>query len=113
MAQFSDDQIEQAIEALLDPERFREVEGRIARAAPQLQKLLAGALAEGGWFDASHEEQIERAAAEPDLEQRVTGVRTLLAEEARVGMMVGVAVGWELARELEGKSDAEGRRESG
>jgi hypothetical protein len=30
----------------------------------------------------------------------VTAVRTLLAEEARMGMMVGVAVGWALAEEL-------------
>jgi hypothetical protein len=28
-------------------------------------------------------------------------VRTLLAEETRLGMLIGVAVGWELARELE------------
>ena len=28
-------------------------------------------------------------------------MRTLLAEETRMGMLVGVAVGWELARELE------------
>ena len=28
-------------------------------------------------------------------------VRTLLAEETRIGMFVGVAIGWELARELE------------
>ena len=27
-------------------------------------------------------------------------MRTLLAEEARMGMMVGVAVGWALAEEL-------------
>jgi hypothetical protein len=27
-------------------------------------------------------------------------VRTLLAEEARMGMMVGVAVGWALAEQL-------------
>jgi len=27
-------------------------------------------------------------------------IRTLLAEEARMGMMVGVAVGWALAEEL-------------
>ena len=30
----------------------------------------------------------------------MTRVETLLAEETRLGMMVGVAVGWELAREL-------------
>jgi hypothetical protein len=30
----------------------------------------------------------------------MTAIRTLLAEEARMGMMVGVAVGWALAEEL-------------
>ena len=37
----------------------------------------------------------------PDEEARLTAVRTLLAEEARMGMMVGVAVGWALADKLE------------
>ena len=40
------------------------------------------------------------AVAEPDEATRATRVETLLAEETRMGMMVGVAVGWELAREL-------------
>ena len=42
-----------------------------------------------------------KAATKPDAEERLTAVRTLLAEEARMGMMVGVAVGWALAEELE------------
>jgi hypothetical protein len=42
-----------------------------------------------------------------DDEERVTAVRTLMAEEARIGMMVGVAVGFELARELQ--SNDQGR----
>ena len=41
-----------------------------------------------------------KAATTPDEEERLTAVRTLLAEEARMGMMVGVAVGWALAEEL-------------
>ena len=32
--------------------------------------------------------------------ERIRAVRTLLAEETRLGMLVGVAVGFELAREL-------------
>jgi len=36
----------------------------------------------------------------PDVEERITALRTLLAEETRVGMFVGVAVGFGLAREL-------------
>ena len=103
---FSDEQLRAAIEALLDPDRFRAAEQRVATAAPQLQKVLAGALAEGGWFDEAHGEQLSKAAAVVDTEQRLIALRTLLAEEARLGMMVGVAVGWELAREL-GQLDAE------
>jgi hypothetical protein len=38
------------------------------------------------------------AGDDPDL--RVRATRTLLAEETRLGMLVGVAVGFELAREL-------------
>ena len=47
-----------------------------------------------------------KAATTPDEEERLTAVRTLLAEEARMGMMVGVAVGWALADEL-AKSEEE------
>jgi hypothetical protein len=43
-----------------------------------------------------------KAATTPDQDERLLAVRTLLAEETRMGMLVGVAVGWELARELEG-----------
>ena len=42
-----------------------------------------------------------RAARRRRRAERLVAVRTLLAEEARMGMLVGVAVGWELARELE------------
>ena len=45
--------------------------------------------------------EILKAATTPDPDERIRAVRTLLAEETRIGMLVGVAVGWELARELE------------
>jgi hypothetical protein len=99
---FSDEQMEQAIEALMQPERFRDAERRLERAAPQLQRVLAGALAEGGWLDSSREQQLAQALELQDPGERMVALRTLLAEEGRLGMMVGVAVGWELARELEG-----------
>ena len=44
----------------------------------------------------------------PDPEERVGAVRALLAEEARMGMMVGVAVGWALKEELSENPDPEG-----
>jgi hypothetical protein len=99
---FSDEQLSAALQALTDPARFAEIERRVAAAAPQLQQILATALAEGGWFDSAHEQQLSGIAAIEDPEERLAAFRTLLAEEARIGMLVGVAVGWELARELGG-----------
>lgn len=95
-----DKELEAAIERLLDPERFSEAERVVAQAAPQLQKVLAAALAEGGWFGGPHEAETLKAATVPDPEERLAAVRALLAEEARMGMMVGVAVGWALKEEL-------------
>jgi hypothetical protein len=93
-------EFEAAIERLLDPERFSEAERVVAQAAPQLQKVLAAALAEGGWFGEPHEAETLKAATVPDPDERLAAVRALLAEEARMGMMVGVAVGWALKEEL-------------
>jgi hypothetical protein len=93
-------ELEAAIERLLEPERFSEAERMVASAAPQLQKVLASALAEGGWFGEPHEAETLRAATVPDPEERIAAVRALLAEEARMGMMVGVAVGWALNEEM-------------
>jgi hypothetical protein len=93
-------ELEAAIERLLEPQRFSEAERMVASAAPQLQKVLASALAEGGWFGEPHEAETLRAATVPDPEQRIAAVRALLAEEARMGMMVGVAVGWALNEEM-------------
>jgi hypothetical protein len=89
-----------AIERLTDAERFAEAETVVARAAPYLHRVMAAAMAEGGWFGESHDAEALRAATVPDPEERITAVRSLLAEEARMGMMVGVAVGWALKEEL-------------
>ena len=97
---FSDDQLEAAIARLADAARFAEAEAVVSRAAPHLQKVLASALAAGGWFGESHESEALKAATTPDEDERIAAVRTLLAEEARMGMMVGVAVGWALNGEL-------------
>jgi hypothetical protein len=98
-------ELEAAIERLMEPERFAAAERIVAQAAPQLQKVLTAALAEGGWFGEPHENETLRAATVPDPDERIVAVRALLAEEARMGMMVGVAVGWALNEEL--RSDIE------
>jgi Lon protease-like protein len=97
---YSESELDAAIEALSAPERFREVESVVASAAPKLQRVLGQALEAGGWFGEAHEAQVLKAATVPDADERLTALRTLLAEEARIGMMVGVAVGWALAEEL-------------
>jgi hypothetical protein len=99
--QFTDAELHAALEQLT-PERFREWEARLARMAPQLQRTIVQILDEGGWFDDAHDAAVLKAATTPDDYERLTAVKTLVAEEARTVMFVGVAVGWELARELEG-----------
>jgi len=98
---FTDEQVEAAVAALSDPERFEGAEERLAALAPQLQRILGEALSEGGWFGEAHGAQVRGAATAEDEQERTTRIETLLAEETRMGMLVGVAVGWELARELE------------
>jgi hypothetical protein len=97
----TDAEIDAALEALTDPQRLRRAEARVEAIAPQLQHILARALDQGGWFDEAHSAEVLKAATTPDEDSRLTAVRTLLAEETRLGMLVGVAVGWELARELD------------
>jgi hypothetical protein len=100
-APYTDEQIDAAIEAISDPDVYRETEAQVARAAPRLQRILAEALGAGGWFEESHESEVLKAATVPDEEARLSAIRTLLAEETRIGMMVGVAVGWALAEQLQ------------
>jgi hypothetical protein len=100
----SDERLQSAIRALSDSEGFRDAEALVARAAPELQHVLAQALESGGYFGEAQEGELQRALELPDAE-RATTLRVLLAEETRMGMMVGVAVGWALARELESGSE--------
>ncbi len=99
-APYSEEQLHAAVEALADAERFHEAERIVASAAPGLQRVLAEALASGGWFEGSHEQAIAEAIAREDEDERAAQVRTLFAEESRLAMMIGVAVGWALAEEL-------------
>lgn len=99
---YTDEELDAAIAEIADPARFREAQEIVMRAAPQLQRVLAAAIADGGWFDAAHEQAVSEAAGEADPDVRLRSLRTLLAEETRLGMLVGVAVGFELSRTLDG-----------
>jgi hypothetical protein len=102
-----DERLDAAIAAISDPARMRAAQEIIARAAPALQKVLAGALSEGGWFDTAHDAAIRDAVAQSDPDEQLRRVKVLTAEETRLSMLVGVAVGYELAREL-GELGSEG-----
>lgn len=101
---FSDAELDAAVQALAEPERLGEAQHLVMRIAPQLQRVLNAALEEGGWL-AANEQGARGAAGEEDPEARLRAVRTLLAEETRLGMLVGVAVGYELARQLSTPED--------
>jgi hypothetical protein len=97
---YSDADLDAAIGAISDPARLREAQDLVTRAAPSLQRVLDAALADGGWFDTAHEQAVREATGSEDQHERLRAVRTLLAEETRLGMFVGVAVGFELSRTL-------------
>lgn len=97
---YTDAEVEAAVQALSDPARFEEAQRLVATNAPALQRILIQALDEADWFGSAQNEQVVSAADHEDAEERLTAVRTLLAEETRVSMLIGVAVGYELAHEL-------------
>jgi hypothetical protein len=98
---YTDEELDAAVASIAAPGGLREAQDVVTRTAPSLQRLLASALAEGGWFDAGHSQAVRQAAGIEDPIQREHEVQMLLAEETRLGMLVGVAVGFELARELD------------
>lgn len=101
--QWSKEELEAAVERLSDPERFRQAERVVAEAAPGLHGVMVNALGDGGWFGVSHQSEALKAATMPDEDERLAAIHSLLTEETHMGMMVGVAVGWALHRELEGE----------
>jgi hypothetical protein len=100
-------EVDAALEALVEPGRLTHAQDVVTHAAPTLQRVLAEALAEGGWFGQAHDAEITRVAGEADVDERARAVDTLVAEQTRLGMFVGVAVGFELAHELARARDAD------
>ncbi|MEA2302491.1 MAG: hypothetical protein QOD61_497 [Solirubrobacteraceae bacterium] len=99
---YTAEEVDAAVHRLQDPERFDHASEVVTHAAPGLAGVLDAALADGGWFGPAHEHQVRQAAEAEDPAARYAAVDQLVAEQTRIGMLVGVAVGFELARELEG-----------
>ena len=96
----SDAEIDAAIEALSDPARLEEAQRLVQARAPQLQGILDQALTAADWFGSAHQAEVLRAAGQADPDERVAAVQMLVAEETRLSMLVGVAVGYELGQML-------------
>lgn len=105
-SEFSAEDVDKAVAALSsDPDRFTHATEIVTHAAPGLQKVLNDALHSGGWFEEAHEKQVSDVAQTIDAGERERLLRMLIAEETRLGMLVGVAVGLELASELRKDSE--------
>jgi hypothetical protein len=97
---YSDAEVEAAIQAISDPERLEEAQRIVGANAPGIGQILGEALQAADWFGSAHQAAVLEAAGKPDVDDRMTAVRTLVAEETNVAMLIGVAVGYELAHEL-------------
>lgn len=102
---YSDAEVEAAIQALAEPERLEEAQRMVGANAPGIQHILNEALQAADWFGSAHQAAVLDAAGKPDVDERMTAVRTLIAEETNVAMLIGVAVGYELAHELMDRED--------
>lgn len=96
-------EIESVIAEMSEESGFDAVEERLTAVAPQLTGLLDDALRAGGWFDDAHESIVLKTATNPDADARIAELRNFVLEQTRLGMLVGVAVGWELAERLESR----------
>ena len=97
---YSDAEVEAAIEALSQPERLEEAQRLVGSNAPGLQRILNEALDAADWFGSAHQAAVLEATGKPAIDDRLIAVRTLIAEETNLSMLIGVAVGYELAHEL-------------
>ena len=85
------------MQQLSEPDRLDEAQRVVAVAAPALQGILEQAMEAADWFGSAHRAQIMEATGQEDPAERAGAVQRLLAEETRLSMLIGVAVGYELS----------------
>ncbi len=103
---YTAEQVDAAVREISHPGRLRRAEEVVTHAVPNLERIIDGALHDGGWFSQGHEQQIGQASAEPDPQRREARLHALVADESRLAMLVGVTVGFALARELDAPGTA-------
>ncbi len=102
---YTAEQVDAAVDALTEPGALDHAQEVVTHAAPSLQRVLNEALHQGGYFGEAYEAEVRKAVEADDIVERDRAMRVLLAEESRLAMLVGVTVGFELARELADPSD--------
>jgi len=102
---YTAEEVDRAVAALGDPDRFTHAQEIVAHAAPGLQRVLIQALGAGGWFDQAHEAEVSRTTGIADAAERLDAVRALIEDETRLAMLVGAAVGLELGEQLRRQRD--------
>jgi hypothetical protein len=97
---YTAEEVDAAVEALSREGRFTHAQEIVSHAAPGLQRILGEVLQGEGWFASAQDSRLRAIAGEQDEGERLRVAQELAVEEARLGMLVGVAVGLELAEEL-------------
>jgi hypothetical protein len=97
---YTAEQVDAAVAALSEPGRLDHAQDVVTHAAPSLQQVLNAVLDDGGYFTGAHEAAVRQASGTADADQRLTEIRTLIAEEVRLGLLIGCSVGFQLAHEL-------------
>lgn len=98
---YTAEQVDAAVARMGDAERIDHARDVVVHAAPGLQRILAEALHHDQYFEEAHDQHVRSVAGVSDEQERLRQLRTLVAEEVRLGMLVGVAVGFQLAHELQ------------
>ena len=98
---YTAEQVDAAVARLGDASRIDHAREIVVHAAPSLQRILAEALHHDQYFEEAHDQHLRSVAGVADEQERLRQLRTLVAEEVRLGMLVGVAVGFQLAHELQ------------
>lgn len=96
----SDGQLLEAVKSVTQPDRLDEAQKIVARIAPQLGQLIEGALSDGDWFSQTHQQSLQAVIGIEDSQGQLQALRSFLADETRISLLIGVTVGIELAKEL-------------
>ena len=102
---YTEQELDAAVQALTDPATLEEAQKLVTRQAPALQRIFDQALESAEWYGSARRSEVVKAAGTADPDERMQAVGRLIDEETRVSMLIGVAVGFEVAHQLMERAD--------